>query len=134
MRQGRYVFLLRHGSETGCDDRNAEMGFLEASAYFELDDFPNALEAINRALQAQAAAGNIIPETWRSLHAAAREATVPDEILCVTERTVASNIPMEQCYSVEEFREIERLGKINPCSVTARSRRLGVPTIECSGF
>ena len=134
LRQGRYVLLLRHVSETECDDRSDELAFLEASAYFELDNFSSALTALNRALEVRAVTGGIIPENWHLLQAAIQQATAPDERLCETANTAATIIPTEQCYTAEEFREIEQLGKTIPCTGTARTRRYGVPAIECSGF
>ena len=134
MRQGRHVLLLRHVSETECDDRSDELAFLEASAYFELDNFTSALGALNRALEVRAVTGGIVPENWRLLQAAIQQATAPDERLCETANTAATIIPIEQCYTAEEFREIEQLGKNIPCTATARTRRYGIPAIECSGF
>ncbi len=125
LRQADYQGLLRHVAALGCDERSAELSYLEASAHFESGDYDNALTKIDLAIGALSADGSAAPESWRSVRDATLQALAGDHLYCETETPLGSNIPVEQCYTREELRQL------SACQQTARSQRTVNQTIEC---
>ncbi len=125
LRQQEYERLLQHVAGLDCDERSAELDFLEASAFFESDDYDNALTKIDSAIGTRSADGGIVPEPWSLVRDATLQALTGDNLFCETETPIGSNIPVEQCYTLEELRQI------SACERSARSQLSVNQTVEC---
>ncbi len=126
LRRGTLEQLLQHITSLDCDERSAELSFLKASAQFESGDHDNALATINLAIDAQSADGSFVPESWYSVRDASLQSLAGGELFCETETPLGSHIPIEQCYTSEELRQIAA------CQRTARAQRSINPMVECS--
>ena len=125
LRQNQHRRVLQHVAGIDCGDHTTELGFLEASAYFGLGEFDRALETIEAAIELQLAGIGAAPEAWYALHDASLRAIASVELYCETEPPLGSNIPVEQCYTPDELRQIAA------CQRTARARRSVNPTMDC---
>ena len=127
LRQAKYQQILDQLAGLSCDERTSEMSFLEANGDFGVGDYQRALTNVETAIDAETVAGRPVPETWRELRDASVEAmaAIAEGEICVDETPLGSHIPVERCYTVEEFL------MTGDCSRTQRSEQTINSIMEC---
>ncbi|MGI9257436.1 MAG: hypothetical protein ACR2QQ_01250 [Gammaproteobacteria bacterium] len=126
LRRGEFQRILANIDSAQCDELTPELGFIEASAHFDLEDYENALTSIETAISAQSDSDMTVPEAWYDVRDAARQGLAGENLFCSEEVPLGSHIPVEQCYTREELRQIAF------CERSARARRAVNPTFDCT--
>ncbi len=103
-----------------CGEWAPEFLVLQARAHFGLRDFAGAETSVQNAIDLQQASGGGVPEDWYSFQAANRrsaETAVDEDVICVDETPLGSNIPRNVCttraereWLAEQSREWMRTG------------------------